>query len=153
MLVLCIGLIGMLLITFSQFTDTDTQSGDTADDRVEYNEQAIRQELEKMIECINGVGKVRVMITYDTTRETVYAANSDIDSQDNETRSQTEHIIIDANDGETGLTVKVIYPKVRGVAVVCSGGADPVIKGQIVDIVSALFDISSKNITVAEMAK
>lgn len=153
MLVVCLGVIGMMLLCFSQFADEDSSAQNNLSQPVQYNQLEVQQSLEKIIECIDGAGKVKVMITYDTTTETVYAFDSDESQRNNETKQQNKHIIIDSDEGETGLMVKTVYPKVRGVAVVCGGADNPVIKEQIISVVSALFDISSRKITVAEMAE
>ena len=98
------------------------------------------------------------MITYDTSDENVYAKDMDEEFENKENapveqRIKSEYIIINGSDGEAGLKIKNVYPTVRGVAVVCDGANDPNVKGQIVSVVSALFDINSTRISVAEMAK
>ena len=45
--------------------------------------------------------------------------------------------------------IKEIYPEIRGIAVVCDGGNNPVIKEQLVSILSALFGINTNRISVA----
>ena len=98
------------------------------------------------------------MITFDASDENVYAKDTDEEFENNESspieqRMKSEYIIIKGSDGEEGLKIKNVYPTVRGVAVVCDGANDPNVKGQIVSVVSALFDINSTRISVAEMAK
>ena len=46
------------------------------------------------------------------------------------------------------MKIKSVYPEIKGVAVVCEGASDPVVREQIVSVITALFDISSKNISV-----
>lgn len=115
------------------------------------------EEIEKFLENISGAGEVKIMITYDTSTEYIYACdtseNKDIeDNTKTEINYKSEHIIIKEDNKEGGLQVKEIYPKIRGVAVICEGGGNPIIKEQIIDILSALFDINSNRISVAAKA-
>ena len=64
-----------------------------------------------------------------------------------------EYKIIDGNNNEEGLPLKVILPEIKGIAIVCTGGENPVVKEQIISSLSALFNISSNRISVAVMAK
>lgn len=94
------------------------------------------------------------MITYESYEETVYAydKNENTDAQ-GEREFRSEYIVLDSGDKEDGMKVKVLLPEVRGVAVVCQGGGNPIIKEQIITAISALFNISSNKISVAVMAK
>lgn len=147
-----IGIIGMLLVLLSELPlFSGEQKSDV--DRSSCFNGSLEQDTEKLISKIKGAGKVSVMLTYDSTEETVWAKDSDEKSQENgESDISEKHIIVDAYDGETGLAVKVIYPKVRGVAVVCSGGDDPTVKSEIKALLSALFDIGSNRISIARRA-
>ena len=66
---------------------------------------------------------------------------------------EEKYIIVDTSQGESGLAIKIIYPKIRGVAVVCSGGDDPIVNSRIKSLVSALFDIGSNRISIARRAE
>ena len=43
---------------------------------------------------------------------------------------QNEYIIIDTGDGEQALVVTKRAPKVRGVVIVCAGGANSAVSGR-----------------------
>lgn len=151
-------LICMIAIAFSE-TGSVKEETYTENSEIEssFSQQQLQKELTDFLENISGAGEVEVMITYESSTENVYACdtdeNSDIATDSKEERnSKSEHIIIKNGDGESGLTVKEIYPKVRGVAVICDGGNDPVVKGQIISMISALFDINSTKISVAAKA-
>lgn len=146
---LLVGILGLLLILFSQIGGEEKTVDTKQQDNIVLTESELSQKLEDIIEAIDGAGKCKSMITYDGSCETVYAA--DISEDDNQRES--EYIIIDSSGDEDGLKIKIIYPKIKGVAIVCQGGGNPVIKEQIISTVSALFDISSNKISVAQMAK
>ena len=88
------------------------------------------------------------MITYESGEESVFASDKEESFRNGEQKIKNDYIIVDGEKGETGLKIKSIYPEIKGVAVVCSGASDPVIKERIVSVVSALFDISTKNISI-----
>ncbi|MBP3328973.1 MAG: hypothetical protein J6L91_08705 [Clostridia bacterium] len=60
-------------------------------------------------------------------------------------------MIVENDDGENGILLKVTQPKIRGVAVVCSGGASPTVRQSIIDTLTAVLDVSSARISIATM--
>lgn len=151
---LILGVVGIFLIMLSgSEKEEKSHIAKSGDDAVIMSETELSDRLETLLESIDGAGKVRVMITFRSYRETVYAENTEENiGADGEIDSSDEYIIIDGEEGETGLRLKIISPEIKGVAVICQGGNNPVIKEQIISVVSALFDISSNKISVAVMA-
>lgn len=96
--------------------------------KVEEYEKRIENELERAVSAVKGVGRregITIMVTLDSLSETVYS--------------------------EKGSTVKtVITPKVRGVAIICEGGGDIVVKQKIIELVSRVLGINSTKISVTD---
>ena len=155
LLTVAIGVLGMLLVLLSELPMSD----DGADKKEnmsqgEFYRDDLERETEKLISQIEGAGKVSVMLTYEATEETVWAKDANKKSEgEGGTDTEERYIIVDTSDGESGLAIKVIYPRIRGVAVVCSGGEDPVVNSRIKALVSALFDIGSNRISIARRAE
>ena len=155
LVIFLIGFVGMFLVLVSDGS-TEKNSGEehnfVSNNILSESELAVQ--VEKLVEAIDGAGKAKVMITYKSYEETVYAHNSD-ESSDTSGRNEftSEYIILDTGDKEEGMKVKIILPEIKGVAVVCQGGGNSVIKEQIISAISALFNISSNKISVAVMAK
>lgn len=145
--IIMIGFLGMVLILFSP-NDSEKKRAVDQVETVNYNSDNIQDEVEAMIESIKGAGKTKVYITYESDSEHVYAMNIDEKSDGSDLHYKSEYII---TDDENGLILKVIYPKVRGVAVICEGGGDPLVKEKIYSVISALFDISTNKISVTDM--
>ena len=145
--IIMIGFLGMVLILFSP-NDSEKKKVVDQVETVNYNSDNIQDEVEAMIESIKGAGKTKVYITYESDSEHVYAMNIDEKSDGSDLHYKSEYII---TDDENGLILKVIYPKVRGVAVICEGGGDPLVKEKIYSVISALFDISTNKISVTDM--
>lgn len=145
--IVLLGFLGMILILFSPGESKKEKNTENVDS-VNYNSDNIQSDIEAMIESIKGAGKAKVYITYECDSEHVYAMNIDEKSDGSDLHYKSEYII---TDDENGLILKVIYPKVRGVAVICEGGDDPLVKEKIYSVISALFDISTNKISVTDM--
>lgn len=148
-LILCIGIFGMLLILFSG-SDESTAKNEVKE-TYNIDRELTEEKLENLLSKIEGAGKVKVMITYEASEENIYAVDTDEKSDSKERSLKSEHIIIEETNGETGMKVKTVYPKIKGVAVVCDGASNAVIKEQITSVISALFDISTNSISVVNM--
>lgn len=151
-LIVIVGLLGMLLVFASELFEKTPKEKVTASEPTQSYESLVEERLKTLIESIDGVGTAEVMVVFDSSRESVYAKDTDENFEKNETgnsnRVKSDYVLVE-NDGEkSGLLTKSVYPKVGGVAVVCDGAADSVIKQRIVETVSALFDINSTQISV-----
>lgn len=144
-LIIFTAILGMLLILFSgtPAEKNEKASESKTEEMIEWEEK-----LQKLLSSVEGAGRVKVMITYETSDEDVFAYNKDESFRENEEKFSSDYILVENNGSETGLKLKTVYPEVKGVAVVCDGADDPVTKEQIISVISALFDISTKNISV-----
>jgi stage III sporulation protein AG len=88
-------------------------------------EKQLEEKLIRAIGAIDGVNEesLTIVVTLDSLSETVYS------------------------DRGSGVRT-VITPKVRGVAVICDGGADAVVKQKIIEVVSRVLGINSTRISV-----
>lgn len=149
--IMLIGLSGILLILFSELISSEEAENTDSISAADYSSVALKDELEQTIGKIKGVGRTKVMITYDGTPESVYASDSSEHTRGDELKRDGKHIIIDKGNTEDGLLLKEIYPRVTGVAVVCEGGGNPTVKNEITLMLKALFNISSNSISISEM--
>lgn len=115
----------------------------------------LEDKVKEIVESIDGAGEAKVMITLSETTEYIYATN-DKDSRKNSDNAddstfENDYVIIENNSNDTGLLVKTIEPKVRGVAVVCEGGNDSTVQRQIYSAVSAVLNISTSRISISKL--
>lgn len=103
--------------------------------------------LEEMISSIQGAGRTKVMVTLECSDENVYAA----EEKTNDSSYEKSIVIVETEDGEQGMLLKVTQPRIRGVAVVCAGGASPAVRQSIIDTLTAVLDVSSARISIATM--
>ena len=72
-----IGIAGMLLVLLSELPLFSSASEKKTEESTSYYNRSIEADTEKLISKIKGVGKVNVMLTYDSSQETVWAKDSD----------------------------------------------------------------------------
>ncbi len=119
--------------------------GGDAEEKREYCVALLSEELEEKVEelclSVSGVRRAEVLLTLDTSEEYVMA--KDVEQNGDYRKSVT----VDAEGG--GIELCVVSPKIRGVAVVCTGGDRPVVKQKIISLVSSALGLDSSKIAVA----
>lgn len=140
-LLLILGIISaVLLVLISGCEKDEEKTVDITVTSIEY-EESIEQRLTDLVSEIDGVSNVKVMVTSDCGVESVYAQ----DSQKSENSSSSEYFL---NGEKEAVLLKEVRPKVRGVAIVCRGGNDPIIQQKIISLVSSVLEISSNRVFV-----
>ncbi len=106
------------------------------------------EELETILQAIDGVGEVRVMLSVAHGERTQYITDKDT----SDTNTKTETIIItDSNRNETGLIEQVNPQQYRGAIVVCQGADSAQVRLSITQAVSKITGLSTDNICVLKM--
>ncbi len=152
------GLLCIVLLFAGEMTgDSDEESRDlpyyvSSDEYI----RCAEDNLTELLGELNGVGKVKVMLTLENCYENVYAkgysAESKRSGDDLQTQQEDEYIIVKkGGNNEECLIVKVYEPTVKGVAVVAEGAGNVNVKNAIIQTVCALYDISSVQVSVEEM--
>ena len=150
-ILLLIGVVAGLLLIFtgngekkSDMSSLPDLSGqiETTNEYIKNLEIRVCQILSKM----DGISDVSVIITADSCAETVYAQNGRYDGG---SLTEKEYVIIDRGDTDEPIAVKLVYPKIRGVAVVCYGGSNPINQEKISKLLSSLFDIAQNQVYVS----
>lgn len=151
-----IGLIGILLIFLSEMFASGSKPKSAnlplSLETTAYKKE-IESELTEILSQIQGVGKVKVMVTIEGTTEYVFAqeidTQQDTQSDKNSESFQNKYVIIDNGSEKEALVKKVLKPKINGVIVVCEGGDNLVVKEKIYNAVSTVLAISSTRVCVA----
>ncbi len=145
----------------TNINETNIISG-VGEDNSTYN---MKDELEEILSNINGVGKVKVMITYASTETTIPVYNEESTEENTEetdseggTRTVTQtdvkkEVIYEENDGnKTLITQKTTSPEIEG-AIITAEGADSVeIKTNIIQAVEAVTGLPTHRIQVFKMS-
>ena len=165
-IVLAAGLIGLVLLCATSFPKSASAEGakNPAQESIRIDLTAYEQQLERrlgeIIGAIAGAGEARVMLTLECGSEPIYAVQGKTDSKhsysDNGTEeslsANKEYVIIGSGAGEQGLVLKMMEPRVRGVAVICRGGDDLIVRQAIVEAVTAVLGVGSNKVSVAKMS-
>lgn len=107
-----------------------------------YTEEMERR-IASLCEQIDGVSKAHVLLSLEGSTEQVYA--------ENKSGSSADYVIIEGKDGDSTVPVQQIYPKIRGVAVVCTRGNDSEIRRTVTELLAAALGIPTSRIQVAGM--
>ena len=139
MLIISGAVIGIILVIVSFIVPAKEKEREN----VTYYSTELEEKICSLISSVSGVSDVSVMVTMDSGNEKVYAQNTDKTAE----RTVSDYAVISGE--KTGaLELKEIYPKVRGVAVVCGGGDSPEIKEKIISLLTSALGIASNRITV-----
>ena len=139
-LVVLVGL-GLLLLPTRE-TETPSVPVETV------REASLEQRLEELLAQIEGAGAVRVLLTEDVGRETLW--QTDVQSDTDSVREDTV-IVEDADRNETGLVRRTTEPSYRGAVILCQGADAPSVKLAIVEAVRCVTGLGADQISVQKM--
>lgn len=138
--------LGIAFLLFGTFAGGKTADGaDTFAQEAEVvraAEAALEKRLTFLLSEVEGVGEVKVMVTLDASRLRRYL-------QDENGASGSTHVVVKTETGEAPILVQELYPAVRGVAVICTGGREDAVRQRVTELISALFDLGSHHISIA----
>lgn len=139
LLILAIGLVFMLVPTKKTATE-ETPIQET----VQMPSPTMDELLAEILTCIDGAGKVKVLLTMAKGEETVYQTDS--------SNTQISTVIIsDADRAEEGLVVQVNPPLYLGAIVVCQGADSAAVRLAVVEAVSNVTGLGADQISVLKM--
>lgn len=155
-LIAAFAIIGVALIFLSEI---GTQKNGSDNSRfaetscINYSEyvEDLNERLSDIIGKIDGVGECSVMITMQNTQESVYAENKENSQNGSSVSENSEYVIYDGESGDSPLLINEKMPGVAGVAVVCSGGDNVLVREKIISCVCALFNIPSSRVSVSKL--
>ena len=111
-------------------------------------EASLEQRLEELLAQIEGAGAVRVLLTEDVGRETVW--QTDVQTDADSVREDTV-ILEDSGRNETGLIRRTTEPSYRGAVILCQGADAPSVKLAIVEAVRCVTGLGADQISVQKM--
>ena len=116
------------------------------------SETALEERLEALLSQIAGAGQVRVLLTEDSGRETLYQTDSTSESDDSGSRRSDDTVLVeDSARVESALVRQVLEPKYRGAVVLCQGADQPSVRLAIVEAVRCVTGLGADKISVLKM--
>lgn len=144
-----VGIVMLLVGSFGGIGKSENANATDDAGSVELDAKAYEQELESKIRelCygVKGVGRVSVMVSLKGGYKTVYA----MDAQASSGGYRSEIVKVGSGSNQDGIITGYENPEISGVGIVCEGGDDARVRGEIVSLVSAALDISTNKIFVA----
>ncbi len=138
-------LLGVLLLVWSSILPQKNTVSEP-EYAVQYYTEILEQRITALCTSISGVQEATVLLTLESGSEYVYAQNTTTSGSNT---GAWDYVIIQQGEGEEAVMVTEIYPRVRGVAVVCTGGDSAAVQQTITELLSASLGISSNRIRVA----
>ena len=137
--------------------ETETEGGEATEQQYE---RLLEKRVEDTLECVEGVGKVKVMLTLKSSEEKVVEKDSqreenEITEEDSEGGSRVSEdrslshtsIYEQKSDGtQTPYVSKEMAPEIEGMVIAADGGDDPVVVKNLTEAVQALFGVEAHKI-------
>ncbi|MBC8531160.1 hypothetical protein [Gehongia tenuis] len=119
--------------------------------------------LKKVLEAIDGAGRVEVMITYESGPEMVPAMNQSTTTQESEeftgtdtvrqsrTTDESQNPVVASGQEDDLLVLKEVEPEVRGVIVVAEGASDIQVQLNLQRAVQTVLNVPADKVEVFSM--
>lgn len=158
----------LILVIFLPTGKSKEKTAEEIPEKVQEQEHETAGEMEEALEralsCVEGVGKVQVAITLESTgkrivekdipdssREQKSQGDGDSSESREETREETTVYQRDGDGTEVPYVIAEEFPAVRGVLVIAEGGDNPILVQEIQEAVMALFQVDAHKIKVMKM--
>lgn len=157
---LILGLGGILLLVIALPADGIGSKEDAAlqqslssrqEEPVENYEKQVTGQLEAALRCMEGAGKVRVMLTFRDSGESIVEKDITKTGSAQESVQYQEAAVYEETDGRRPYVSRRNLPSIAGVLVIAQGGGDSVVKQEILDAVLALFPIEAHKVKIVKM--
>ena len=145
LLVVLVGIILMLLPVSSQTKETEENKSQISQES--FDLAAMEQRMEEVLGKIDGVGKLRLMLTLQSGTRLTLAE----DTQRDQDRTQREIVTLNRGSGNQEIVItNRFYPVYQGAVVVCQGADSSAVRLAITETVQALTGLPSDRIRVAK---
>ena len=109
-------------------------------------------ELEQILSQIQGVGRVRVLLTEAQGEQIIYVVDRDRSESGDSSSLREQAVVISGNDRtQQGLVSQVLPPTYLGAVIVCQGGDQPSVRLAVVEAVCDATGLSADKISVLKM--
>jgi len=149
LIIIAVFFLGLILLAFSGISSDKTKNAaENASDGRLTMEKELESRAEKLLSSVEGVGKVKILITVESYDESVYAKDEQTDEDGG--KYTGEYVIIEESGSKTGLKTKTVSPVIKGVAVSCEGGGSAKIRSEVTSLICAAFGISANRVYVSK---
>ena len=150
--IVLIAVFGILLMLFPTATNSGA-SGNDLDKRMTEYERRIEKEIAQLCEGVRGVNNVSVNVYFDSGFESVYAVDEESRQTSTGQNTEKKYVTLGSGSNQNLVCLYEKMPSICGVAIVCRGGGDPVISGELTRLISSAFGVPVNKIYVTEAKK
>ena len=129
--------------------------------------RALESRLEEFFTLVEGAGRVRVMVSLPTARETVFAVDgtssesfsSEVDAQGGtretrQTATQEQTVMVTDRTGtDRPLVLREVEPSVEGIVIIAEGGDSPFVRDALTRAARAVLGLDAHMVQVLTMAR
>lgn len=116
---------------------------------------ALEQELAGLLSQMEGVGRVRVLLSAKRGYEPAYIYNSsskDTGGENQPSKEQQSELVIVSRSGEENPVIASVNgPEYRGAVVICDGAGSAQVRLEVTEAIKSLTGITSDNIKISKM--
>lgn len=146
-------IVGIILLLFGgKFTSSRQTTPSAAERPQTVSAEELEQKLADTLSQIQGVGKVKVMITLEDNGSSELATDMQNTNRGEETDFEQKTVIVSGNGTTSPYVVREKSAGVKGVLVVAEGGGNKAVRETVENAVTALLTVLPHRVTVAEMA-
>ena len=143
LLILTAGIL-LMLLPFGKKTESTEESA-------VYSLVQTQQDMEQILEKIDGVGRCRIMLTLERSSRLTLARDNSDTQREKEHKTQSEVLTINRGSGNQEVVVtEELYPVYQGAVIVCDGADSSSVRLNIVQTVSVLTGLGSDKISVVK---
>lgn len=128
--------LGLALLIFSGIFTGREEARQAEYTDVGFYTEYLEDRIRRLCTSVSGVEEAEVFLTIDCSSEYIYTEGGD-------------YLILSGDSGEEAVMLCEIYPRVRGIAVVCTDGDSPSVRSTLTSLLSAALDLPSNKIMIA----
>lgn len=151
--IIAFALIGVVLISLGGGQKSKQNAQKSESVRLDEYTVALENKIAELCSRVRGAGSVNVSVYLDSGFETVYAYDEESKSTSSGTNSEKKYVTIGNGNDESMVSIVEKMPNICGVAVVCTGGGDPYVAKELVNLISSAYGVPANKIYVAEGKK
>ena len=147
-LIILVGIVLMMLPTGNKVKTADKTVSTTQEN---FSLEDMEEKMTDVLSHIQGVGKVRVMLTLKSGSQLHLAEDVSQYAKENDTKYDSETVTINRGSGNQEVVVtNTIYPTYQGAVIVCQGADLASVRLAVTEAVAALTGLSTDKISIVK---
>lgn len=139
--------VGIMFVLLSEYIPTGASAKDASFDEAAYTE-SLERRLEEIISRVDGVSEVKVMVTLEGSQRYRYESGA-VQSVMAASDGVSQNYRADKEGSDAVLTF-VAMPEIKGVSVVCKGGANAAVRQKVIGLIAGALNLGVNRIYVTE---